>query len=229
MTDDPLEKAERVARVKGAAADMRRKEALADKAETEARAARERAERQAAAAEGVKQEAAPAKGGRPSKYTKAAGDRICAALAGGASLRQAAAAEGVDAHTVLAWRDAFKGFSTQYAEARARGQELLAEAVVYDIPEEAARAALDKDCGAQRLTALRMRSDNIKWHLAKMLPKVYGERQAVELTGAGGKDLFPRMTDEERAEARAACAESFRRISEHIEDEGAEAGGVPQA
>lgn len=229
MTDDPLEKAERVARVKGAAADMRRKEALADKAETEARAARERAERQAAAAEGVKQEAAPAKGGRPSKYTKAAGDRICAALAGGASLRQAAAAEGVDAHTVLAWRDAFKGFSTQYAEARARGQELLAEAVVYDIPEEAARAALDKDCGAQRLTALKMRSDNIKWHLAKMLPKVYGERQAVELTGAGGKDLFPRMTDEERAEARAACAESFRRISEHIEDEGAEAGGVPQA
>lgn len=229
MTDDPLEKAERVARVKGAAADMRRKEALADKAETEARAARERAERQAAAAEGVKQEAAPAKGGRPSKYTKAAGDRICAALAGGASLRQAAAAEGIDAHTVLAWRDAFKGFSTQYAEARARGQELLAEAVVYDIPEEAARAALDKDCGAQRLTALKMRSDNIKWHLAKMLPKVYGERQAVELTGAGGKDLFPRMTDEERAEARAACAESFRRISEHIEDEGAEAGGVPQA
>lgn len=229
MTDDPLEKAERVARVKGAAADMRRKEALADKAETEARAARERAERQAAAAEGVKQEAAPAKGGRPSKYTKAAGDRICAALAGGASLRQAAAAEGVDAHTVLAWRDAFKGFSTQYAEARARGQELLAEAVVYDIPEEAARAALDKDCGVQRLTALKMRSDNIKWHLAKMLPKVYGERQAVELTGAGGKDLFPRMTDEERAEARAACAESFRRISEHIEDEGAEAGGVPQA
>lgn len=229
MTDDPLEKAERVARVKGAAADMRRKEALADKAETEARAARERAERQAAAAEGVKQEAAPAKGGRPSKYTKAAGDRICAALAGGASLRQAAAAEGIDAHTVLAWRDAFKGFSTQYAEARARGQELLAEAVVYDIPEEAARAALDKDCGVQRLTALKMRSDNIKWHLAKMLPKVYGERQAVELTGAGGKDLFPRMTDEERAEARAACAESFRRISEHIEDEGAEAGGVPQA
>lgn len=229
MTDDPLEKAERVARVKGAAADMRRKEALADKAETEARAARERAERQAAAAEGVKQEAAPAKGGRPSKYTKAAGDRICAALAGGASLRQAAAAEGIDAHTVLAWRDAFKGFSTQYAEARARGQELLAEAVVYDIPEEAARAALDKDCGAQRLTALKMRSDNIKWHLAKMLPKVYGERQAVELTGAGGKDLFPRMTDEERAEARAACAESFRRISEHIEDEGAETGGVPQA
>lgn len=229
MTDDPLEKAERVARVKGAAADMRRKEALADKAEAEARAARERAERQAAAAEGVKQEAAPAKGGRPSKYTKAAGDRICAALAGGASLRQAAAAEGIDAHTVLAWRDAFKGFSTQYAEARARGQELLAEAVVYDIPEEAARAALDKDCGVQRLTALKMRSDNIKWHLAKMLPKVYGERQAVELTGAGGKDLFPRMTDEERAEARAACAESFRRISEHIEDEGAEAGGVPQA
>lgn len=229
MTDDPLEKAERVARVKGAAADMRRKEALADKAETEARAARDRAERQAAAAEGVKQEAAPAKGGRPSKYTKAAGDRICAALAGGASLRQAAAAEGVGAHTVLAWRDAFKGFSTQYAEARARGQELLAEAVVYDIPEEAARAALDRDCGMQRLTALRMRSDNIKWHLAKMLPKVYGERQAVELTGAGGKDLFPRMTDEERAEARAACAESFRRISEHIEDEGAEAGGVPQA
>lgn len=229
MTDDPLEKAERVARVKGAAADMRRKEALADKAETEARAARERAERQAAAAEGVKQEAAPARGGRPSKYTKAAGDRICAALAGGASLRQAAAAEGVGAHTVLAWRDAFKGFSTQYAEARARGQELLAEAVVYDIPEEAARAALDRDCGMQRLTALRMRSDNIKWHLAKMLPKVYGERQAVELTGAGGKDLFPRMTDEERAEARAACAESFRRISEHIEDEGAEAGGVPQA
>lgn len=229
MTDDPLKKAERVARVKGAAADMRRKEALADKAEAEARAARERAERQAAAAEGVKQEAAPAKGGRPSKYTKAAGDRICAALAGGASLRQAAAAEGIDAHTVLAWRDAFKGFSTQYAEARARGQELLAEAVVYDIPEEAARAALDRDCGMQRLTALRMRSDNIKWHLAKMLPKVYGERQAVELTGAGGKDLFPRMTDEERAEARAACAESFRRISEHIEDEGAEAGGVPQA
>lgn len=229
MTDDPLEKAERVARVKGAAADMRRKEALADKAETEARAARERAERQAAAAEGVKREAAPAKGGRPSKYTKAAGDRICAALAGGASLRQAAAAEGVGAHTVLAWRDAFKGFSTQYAEARARGQELLAEAVVYDIPEEAARAALDRDCGMQRLTALRMRSDNIKWHLAKMLPKVYGERQAVELTGAGGKDLFPRMTDEERAEARAACAESFRRISEHIEDEGAETGGVPQA
>lgn len=221
MTDDPLEKAERVARVKGAAADMRRKEAQADEAEARARIMRERADGPPDDAGRVETR------GRKSKFTQAAAERICAALEDGVSVRRAAAEEGVSHGTVIRWekdgRCKIDGapFSDRYAEARARGNEGLADLLRWlsEEVERVARTVKDKERAALIISGLKIRLDTVKWELSKRLPKEFGDRQAVELTGAGGKDLFPRMTDEERAASRARTAERRERLMRQLEDE----------
>lgn len=203
--NDAIAKAEKVARLKAAAADVRRKEALADKADMERQAAKERHERARKAAEGTSTATAPIQAPRRRKYTEAVGQRICEALAMGATLREAAAAEDVAPSAVLKWRDKHKEFGERYAQAREFGYMLKADRLD-ELVQEAHRAALDPEFGSARIAACRLEVDTVKWVLSKMLPKVYGDRQAVEVSGPEGKDLFPQHTREAVAEFAALVA-----------------------
>lgn len=143
--------------------------------------------------------------GGQSRYTRARAERICAVLAGGASLRAAAAAEGVEPITVLNWCKAHPDFAIQYARARETGYQMWADRIT-ELCAEAHEVAMDTECGQQRISAIRLHIDTLKWQLSKMLPKVYGERQAVEVSGPEGKDLFPQHTREAVAEFAALVA-----------------------
>ena len=133
------------------------------------------------------------KRGGQSRYTVAAGERICAAIAEGASLRKAAEAEGVTHRTVLDWAAAHERFGTQYARACELRLAVLEDKVL-------------TLCGHTRLQAVKLEIDTLKWLLCKLVPKRFGDRTQMEITGKDGADLLPKHTAEEDAAFLAALA-----------------------
>ena len=120
-------------------------------------------------------------------FTQEKADAICARLAEGLSLRKACAAEGMAPMTVLGWVDANEAFSVQYAQARARGYQLLADEII-EISDDSSRDIIDTEHGpktdAEVVARSRLRVDSRKWMLAKMLPKIYGEKIDHNVTGS---------------------------------------------
>jgi len=92
--------------------------------------------------------------------------------------------------TVLGWVDANEAFSVQYAQARMRGYQLLADEII-DISDDADGDIVDTEHGpkvdAERVARSKLRVDSRKWMLAKMLPKVYGEK--IEATHEVGESI----------------------------------------
>ncbi len=110
---------------------------------------------------------------------------ILRALANGDSLRKACRALGCDASAVLQWRASEPDFDRRYSQARQWGYEARADAL-YDI----AHSATPEDVAVARL-----KLDHGKWELAKMLPKVYGDK--VELTVTDLTRILSNATDAE--------------------------------
>lgn len=161
--------------------------------------------------------------GNKSRYTKAAGARICAAIAEGQTLRQAAAAEGVSHAVVLKWVQLYPAFGEEYAAALELRLSLFEDQLV-ELCAEADEAARDDEHGALRLRALQLRIDTLKWQLSKLRPKRYGDRQAVELTGKDGAavEVVQHSPEQLAAFARqvAQAREELRKEGSHDQDGG---------
>lgn len=125
------------------------------------------------------------KKGPPTKYTPALAEEICRRLAGGESLRSICR----DKHmpSDFAVRDwvinDLNGFGSQYTRARDIGLDVMAEQVLEISDEEPGILnSGGKDSGD--VAHKRLRFDARRWYLSKLAPKRYGDRQAVELSGA---------------------------------------------
>lgn len=120
-------------------------------------------------------------------YTQEVAEKVCKLLEDGESLRRAAKACGVDPSTVLRWKDAYPEFAQQYARSRGVGYELLADELL-EISDDSAGDYEDTERGPvakpEVVARARLRVDTRKWMLAKMLPKVYGERVDLNHSGA---------------------------------------------
>lgn len=148
----------------------------------------------------------PHPGGRPRVHDRATvGLDVCVKIAGGMLVKDACAEHGLDPATLWRWAAADKEFGNVYARAR--------EAQAHAIAEDAIRIADGVDLEAQdRLEAMvesiataddddkerllnslqavavqrdRLRVDTRKWLASKIAPKLYGERQAVDVTSNG--------------------------------------------
>lgn len=100
-------------------------------------------------------------------------DKIIELLEQGKSLRASAREVGISPSSVLDWTEKDAVFAEQYARARAIGYKLLAEEIVEISDSETGDVNRD-----------RLRVDTRKWMLAKMLPKIYGEKLGVEHSGS---------------------------------------------
>ena len=129
---------------------------------------------------------------RPSSYTKELGDEICRRIEDGESLLQICSSDKMPSRdTVRVWLrdDRFPEFSANYARAREESAHASA-----DLIKELARrvAAGDLDANAARVAI-----DAEKWAAGRRKPKVYGDRQIVDV----GDDTLRQLSDE-RVEAR---------------------------
>ncbi len=150
----------------------------------------------------------PKRTGRPTKYTDALVDRICDHIRCGYSLRKAAEKEGVPASTVMKWVHENKTFSEQYA--RACEERLAAlEDKLLDLVEKGHEVAPRAEIGGTMLQAVKLEIDTLKWMLAKLMPKKYGDRAALALEG-GEKNV--EVTHKLPAEAIVPLVAALREI-----------------
>jgi len=125
-------------------------------------------------------------------FDKAIATEICSRLAEGESLRGICEDPHMPAEsTVRAWaKDDIEGFAAQYARARELGYERLAEEILHiaDTPMIGTKS-VSKATGLEitegdMIEHRRLQVEARKWMLAKMLPKVYGDKQQIEHSGA---------------------------------------------
>ena len=140
--------------------------------------------------------------GRPSIFTEELAARICERLALGESLRKICRDEDMPAEsTVRLWAaDINHPISAQYTKAReigylGMGDELLE---IADTPMEGVTVTtkLSKDGDmydetkrGDMIEHRKLQVDARKWTLARMLPKVSGDRLSHEVGGVGGGPL----------------------------------------
>lgn len=136
------------------------------------------------------------KRGRPTTYSKAMAELICERVSthtiGLARLCQMYD-DMPNKDTVNAWRSLYPEFSAQYAQAKIKQADLLAEEII-DIADDATNdwmESLSDDeqsdgwrFNSEHFQRSRLRIDTRKWLASKLLPKQYGDqRQIDELSG----------------------------------------------
>lgn len=140
-----------------------------------------------------------AKVGRPSGYSAARANEVCALIADGYSLRQIAALDGMpDKRTILRWLDAHEEFRPQYAYAREAQAEHFADEIL-EIADDGTNDWTERQQGEDKITVVdhehisrsKLRVDARKWLMSKMAPKKYGDKITQEVTGKDGAPLVP--------------------------------------
>lgn len=117
-------------------------------------------------------------------------DTICDKIIEGKSLRSILSEEGmIPLKTFFIWIKDDEEKSNQYA----RAKEICAELELDEIKEIANHTEEDHTAftGANVVQRDRLRIDAIKWRMAKMSPKKYGEKITAEITGKDGQPLIP--------------------------------------
>ncbi len=121
--------------------------------------------------------------GRPTRFSRAVADDICAKLAEGHSLRRICKAAGMPGQsTVYQWLQAHKSFAEQYALARELQADTLADEIL-DLADRSRTGLKIKTLpdGRKETTSgdmverTRLQIDARKWLAGKLRPKVYGE------------------------------------------------------
>ncbi len=118
----------------------------------------------------------------PVPYTRELADDICCKLSDGASLRELCRDEGMpNESTVRDWATTdVDGFGARYVRAREVGYLAMADELLEIADDSSGDMTVDEN-GKARMDSefaarSRLRVDTRKWFLAKMLPKVFGDR-----------------------------------------------------
>ena len=142
--------------------------------------------------------------GRPSDYSEALAETICDRIADGESLRSICVDDAMPCKaSVMLWLKRNVSFQTNYADARARQTEGMAD----DILEIADDTSQDTEYGengpkpnAEWISRSRLRVDARLKLMALLNPKKYGKKLALEVTD----ERTPRqLSDAELAEIAA--------------------------
>ena len=130
---------------------------------------------------------APQKTGRPTKFNQQTADLICMMLSEGMSLRQILKADTVGAlpaqSTVYEWLIRHPLFAEQYARAREEQADTNADEILEIADEHPPEYTDEKGRTSLDITYIQWQKNRIearKWTAAKLRPKKYGDRMAVE-------------------------------------------------
>lgn len=126
---------------------------------------------------------------RPSDFTEEIGTEICAQIIEGKSLRKVCKSSRMPhAATVCRWLadDRYRTFREQYTHACTERSEYKHEELL-DLGDDVTTLLKKYDGGQASviMQAYKLRADNIKWSLARMNPKKYGDK--LDVTSDGEK------------------------------------------
>lgn len=124
--------------------------------------------------------------GRPTEYTQDKADAICELIGMGYSMRKVCERADMPAmSTVFKWLREQGNFSKQYARATEERTESQHEELLGygDDALEAVKTAGDPKLGSAMVSAIKMKSENLRWSMAKMKPKKYGDKYDVTSDG----------------------------------------------
>ena len=131
-------------------------------------------------------------------------------MAEGVSLRSICLADDMpDKATVFRWLAAHKEFRDQYARAREARADAMAEEILEISDDDSDDAITDPESGATRLNtefvarsrlkvdtrSSRLKVDTRKWLMARMAPKVYGDKVSQEVSGPDGGAIKHEITE----------------------------------
>lgn len=135
-----------------------------------------------------------ARRGRPTKYSQALADKICDRLSDGVSLRTVCRDKDMpDKSQVFKWLRTKEYFRDQYARAKQESADAMADDIL-DIADDGRNDWMEaerKDGSTymvvdhEHIQRSKLRVETRKFLMAKMKPKVYGEK--LDLTSDGEK------------------------------------------
>jgi hypothetical protein len=134
--------------------------------------------------------------GRPSKYSKELAELICDKLVEGKSLIRICREDGMPSTvTVYAWLKTNKEFLNKYSLAREIQADTLADEIL-DIADNGTNDYTEDKNGNRvvnydHINRSKLRVTARMWYAAKVAPKKYGDRQAVEMSGLNGAPINP--------------------------------------
>lgn len=151
--------------------------------------------------------------GRPTIFSQDLADTICLLISEGCSVREIGEMAGLPGTTtIFRWLVSKPLFREQYALAKEAGAEVLADELIA-IADDGSndymlRTGRDGSeawvLNGEHVQRSKLRVDTRKWVLAKLLPKKYGDRVAIE-------DAVPDdLPDDERASRIAAFLDTAR-------------------
>jgi len=155
--------------------------------------------------------------GRPAKYCPDLAAVICRAIADGEPIRHACAAHRVSWTTVYAWVHAHPEFADMLERARIAATERMADEVL-TIADDASNDFVKYQTRDGNVRLLpnhaavhrdRLRCESRRWLMQKWNPAKYGDRNRLELTGAGGGPILLEqltLVAMERLQAERAAA-----------------------
>jgi hypothetical protein len=113
--------------------------------------------------------------GRKALYSEELATAFLDELASGKSLRKVCSKEGMPSiQTVLKWERENEAFALRYAQARDDRGMAFGEKII-DLVEDVIASKIQVD-------AARLAIDSLKWTAARLAPKVYGDKQQVDIT-----------------------------------------------
>jgi hypothetical protein len=136
--------------------------------------------------------------GRQSTYTQEIADIICERMSEGNSLLSICDSDDMPCmSTVFKWLTQQPTFAENYTRAMAARADAKFE-LLDQVSEDAA-----KSDSATTIAGLRLKSDNLKWQLARMNSKKYGDKLAI----GGANDLPPiKLMDDDELDKKIALA-----------------------
>lgn len=163
--------------------------------------------------------------GRPPRYSPELASKVLARLAEGESLTAICRDPKMPSRTtVTAWVvDDVDGFADGYARARLVSYERMADELIEISDDSSADKIVDAGgrevIDHEAIARSRLRVDTRKWLLAKMLPKIYGDRVHAELSGPGGGPV--RHSIELSADQAARIASEYLRAQQQVAEDAA--------
>lgn len=130
--------------------------------------------------------------GRPSDYTEEIAAKLCEYLATGMSMRKACAEDDMPAiRTVFKWLKEKPEFVHQYTLAKQEAADAMVDDML-EIADDGRNDFMELNdpdnpaykANGEHINRSRLRVETRKWIAAKLKPKVYGDRQAIEHSGS---------------------------------------------